>query len=126
MSKQILGICQAINALNRKSESKISQSTDDFRKKFNIKIYKEDNATSEIFTAFGVPLSDTDYTFIDEFINTQFDNVYMDVKSFRCFVAYVIRSILDERKLSSLNITLEISIGGFPAFRENLLKRIIK
>ena len=33
MSKQILGICQAINALNRKSESKLSQSTDDFRKK---------------------------------------------------------------------------------------------
>ena len=126
MSKQILGICQAVNALNRKSESKISQSTDDFRKKFNIKIYKEDNTSSEIFTAFGVPLSDTDYTFIDEFINTQFDNVYMDVKSFRCFVAYVIRSILDERKLSSLNITLEIPIGGFPAFRENLLKRIIK
>ena len=42
MSKQILGICQAINAFNRKSENKISQSTDDFRKKYNIKIYKED------------------------------------------------------------------------------------
>lgn len=120
MANQLIIICNSINSFDRKKEKKMMQSIKSYMLKEKIKLYKDDE-TEDILVSFNVNLSEKDLKTITDYINNKYTNRLFDHKSFTCYLAYTIRSIIDERKLL---VDLDLPIGGYSDFKENIIKRV--
>ena len=114
-------ILLSINKLTKKQDNRVTKIVESYMKQNNQALYDTDDVNS-ILGKFEVNIkNDKVVGNIKTFLDTTYNNEFIDELSFICYVAYSLRCLIIGKKMP---IVVEIQIGEYPKFRNSILEYI--
>lgn len=114
-------ILTSINKLTKKQDGRITKTVENYMKQNNQILYDND-CTSSILNKFEVNYKNSKViSDIVTFLETEYNNDFVDKLSFICYVAYSLRCLIVGKKMP---VVVEIQIGEYPKFRNSILEYI--